>query len=221
MNGLYIIDTHVLVWYFLGSPRLKGELKERIDDTRNRSGRILVPTIVLAEALYVAEKGRAVFNFDELYRLSGGIRASRSSGSPPKSLRKPHAVAISLKCTTGSSWPQPASLPPASSPKTRSLGEFLKRQISSCLAHRSVLVGAGKFALAGIDHLGLLRDLFGDLLVPEAVWEEVVVTGAGHPGARLLEGAIWVTRHQVTNQSLVQALQQELDASEAEQARGA
>lgn len=72
MNGLYIIDTHVLVWYFLGSPRLKGELKERIDDTRNRSGRILVPTIVLAEALYVAEKGRAVFNFDELYRLVRG-----------------------------------------------------------------------------------------------------------------------------------------------------
>jgi predicted nucleic acid-binding protein len=47
------------------------------------------------------------------------------------------------------------------------------------------------------------------------------VTGAGHPGARLLEGAIWVTRHQVTNQSLVQALRQELDASEAEQAGGA
>ena len=84
-----------------------------------------------------------------------------------------------------------------------------------------MLVGAGKCALAGIDHLGLLRDLFGDLLVPEAVWEEVVVTGAGHPGARLLEGAIWVTRHQVTNQSLVQALRQELDASEAEQAGGA
>ena len=24
MGGLYVIDTHVLIWYFLGSPRLKG-----------------------------------------------------------------------------------------------------------------------------------------------------------------------------------------------------
>ena len=72
MGGLYVIDTHVLIWYFLGSPRLKGELKERIDDTRNRNGRILVPTIVLAEALYVAEKGRVVLDFDELYRLVRG-----------------------------------------------------------------------------------------------------------------------------------------------------
>jgi len=72
MGGLYVIDTHVLIWYFLGSPRLKGELKERIDDTRNRNGRILVPTIVLAEGLYVAEKGRVVLDFDELYRLVRG-----------------------------------------------------------------------------------------------------------------------------------------------------
>jgi len=70
--------------------------------------------------------------------------------------------------------------------------------------------------LAGIGHLELFRDLFGKLLVPEAVWEEVVVAGAGQPGARLLEEASWVTRHQVKNQSLVQALRQELDAGEAE-----
>jgi len=69
MGGLYVIDTHVLIWYFLGSPRLKGELKDRIDDTRNRNGCLLVPTIVLAEALYLAEKGRAGFEFEELYRL--------------------------------------------------------------------------------------------------------------------------------------------------------
>ena len=37
--------------------------------TRNRNGCLLVPTIVLAEALYLAEKGRAGFEFEELYRL--------------------------------------------------------------------------------------------------------------------------------------------------------
>lgn len=70
--------------------------------------------------------------------------------------------------------------------------------------------------LARIGHLELLHDLFGKLLVPEAVWEEVVVAGAGQPGARLLEEASWVTRRQVQNRSLVQALRQELDAGEAE-----
>jgi len=69
MPSLYVVDTHVLIWYFLGSPRLKAELRETIDGVRSQGGRILVPTIVLAEALYVAEKRRAVFDFHELHRL--------------------------------------------------------------------------------------------------------------------------------------------------------
>ena len=37
--------------------------------------------------------------------------------------------------------------------------------------------------LARIGKLTLLRDLFGELIVPEAVGQEVVVEGAGLPGA--------------------------------------
>jgi predicted nucleic acid-binding protein len=44
-------------------------LRERIDETRHRGGRLLVPTIVLAEALDIAEKGRSEFDFAEMYRL--------------------------------------------------------------------------------------------------------------------------------------------------------
>ena len=66
---LYVLDTHVLIWYFIGSRRLRGELKELIDETRRQGGRLLVPTIVLAEALDVAEKGRVGFDFAEMYRL--------------------------------------------------------------------------------------------------------------------------------------------------------
>jgi len=68
-NIFYVLDTHVLIWYFIGSVRLHKKLKERIDTTRNRGGRILVPTIVLAEALDIAEKGRVEFDFDKMYRL--------------------------------------------------------------------------------------------------------------------------------------------------------
>ena len=64
---LYVVDTHVLIWYFTGSPRLNDELKSRMDEAQLQGGRLLVPTIVLAEALAVAAKGRVAFNFDRLY----------------------------------------------------------------------------------------------------------------------------------------------------------
>lgn len=70
-----MIDTHILVWYFTGSERLSEEMKERIDRIRGSGGRILVPTIVLSEALYIAENERevssdreTVLDFDALYR---------------------------------------------------------------------------------------------------------------------------------------------------------
>ena len=66
---LYVLDTHVLIWYFIGSNRLHNKLRERIDAIRKEGGRLLVPTIVLAEALDIAEKGRVEFDFTEMYRL--------------------------------------------------------------------------------------------------------------------------------------------------------
>ena len=68
-NMLCVVDTHVLVWYFIGSKRLNKKLKDKIDAILNQGGRLLVPTIVLAEALDIAEKGRVEFDFTEMYRL--------------------------------------------------------------------------------------------------------------------------------------------------------
>lgn len=66
---VYLLDTHVLLWYFIGSHRLKMELKEKIDEVRSKGTRLLVPTIVLAEALSIAEKGRVKFDFQKMYQL--------------------------------------------------------------------------------------------------------------------------------------------------------
>ena len=65
----YVLDTHVLIWYFTGSKRLKRRAKEAIDDCINRGGKLLVPTIVLSEALDIAEKRKVEFDFQEMYRL--------------------------------------------------------------------------------------------------------------------------------------------------------
>lgn len=66
---LYVLDTHVLIWYFTGSARLSPEARNIIDQVRQQGGRLLIPTIVLAEALNVAVKGRVVFDFHKLYQL--------------------------------------------------------------------------------------------------------------------------------------------------------
>jgi len=70
--------------------------------------------------------------------------------------------------------------------------------------------------LARIGKLDLLRELFSKLLIPEAVWGEVVVDGAGQPGADEVKGADWIEKRPAKNKQLVQALMQELDAGEAE-----
>ncbi|MBM4241713.1 MAG: type II toxin-antitoxin system VapC family toxin [Euryarchaeota archaeon] len=53
---IHTLDTHILIWYFIGSRRLNRKIKEKINDVRNKGGRLLVPTIVLAEALAIKKK---------------------------------------------------------------------------------------------------------------------------------------------------------------------
>lgn len=70
--------------------------------------------------------------------------------------------------------------------------------------------------LAQIGMLDLLQKLYGEIYVPDAVWQEVVIQGKGQPGATELVRSDWVRRQSVTNVQLVQALNQDLDAGEAE-----
>jgi predicted nucleic acid-binding protein len=70
--------------------------------------------------------------------------------------------------------------------------------------------------LARIGQLELLQQLYGELSVPEAVWREVVLEGAGQPGAKEVETASWIRVQPAANRELVRALRQELDAGEAE-----
>lgn len=46
--------------------------------------------------------------------------------------------------------------------------------------------------VARIGELDLLRKLYGTITVPEAVWSEVVVNGAGQPGAEIVGSAAWI-----------------------------
>lgn len=70
--------------------------------------------------------------------------------------------------------------------------------------------------LAWVGQLELLHELYGVIDIPEAVWHEIVVQGAGQPGAKEVNSADWINTRAVDNKLLVLALHQELDAGEAE-----
>ncbi len=70
--------------------------------------------------------------------------------------------------------------------------------------------------LARIGQLDLIPRLFGQVLIPQAVYHEIVEQGAGQPGAEVIQHATWVEVRSVRNQRLVQNLQNELDPGESE-----
>lgn len=67
----FITDTHSLVWYFTDDSRLGKKALETFEQT-TKEGLILVPTLVLAEIMYIARKGRIPITFSEtIKRIEG------------------------------------------------------------------------------------------------------------------------------------------------------
>ena len=60
----YVTDTHSLVWYFTEDSRLSTIASGAFEDTLVE-GLVLVPTIVLAEIMYICEKGKTTLTFSE------------------------------------------------------------------------------------------------------------------------------------------------------------
>jgi len=64
--------------------------------------------------------------------------------------------------------------------------------------------------------LELLRRLIKELVVPEAVYKEVVIDGKGKPGAEDVERAAWVRRDQVRQRDKVDDLSRRFGPGESE-----
>lgn len=71
-------------------------------------------------------------------------------------------------------------------------------------------------SLGAIGRLALLRDLYGAITVPRAVYEEVAVQGHGRPGAVEVQSFAWIESREVGDPNVVRALQGKLDRGEAE-----
>jgi PIN domain nuclease of toxin-antitoxin system len=60
----YVTDTHSLVWYFTEDSLLSKKALEVFEGTI-KEGIIIVPTVVLAEIMFIAKKGKITLTFEE------------------------------------------------------------------------------------------------------------------------------------------------------------
>jgi predicted nucleic acid-binding protein len=73
--------------------------------------------------------------------------------------------------------------------------------------------------LAKIEALELISRLYSRILIPPAVWREVVEESDGRPGAAEMQKAVaagWMVKRAAKNETLVIAFRQTLDNGEAE-----
>lgn len=61
---IYVTDTHSLVWYFTEDKHLSRKAFDAFESTI-REGVIIIPSIVLAEIIYIYKKGRINLSFKE------------------------------------------------------------------------------------------------------------------------------------------------------------
>ena len=60
----YVTDAHTIVWYFMDDPQLSQNARQAFDETI-AAGVIIIPTIVLAEIMYISQTGRSSMTFEE------------------------------------------------------------------------------------------------------------------------------------------------------------
>lgn len=81
----------------------------------------------------------------------------------------------------------------------------------------SLVADAGPIlSFARAQQLDLLREVVGTLLIPEAVYDDIVVRGAGRPGAQDVHMSTWIRRERVQERSLIDQLPLKLHSGERE-----
>jgi len=70
--------------------------------------------------------------------------------------------------------------------------------------------------LAAVEQLNLLEQLYGKVLIPEAVLQELSTAASKQPGATAIQTLSWIETRSVANRSLVNMLLLELDMGETE-----
>ncbi len=71
-------------------------------------------------------------------------------------------------------------------------------------------------ALAQIDQFDLLHEIYGEIVIPPAVHNEVVTFGQDRPGAREVARSEWIQVERIRNPVAIGLLRERLDQGESE-----
>jgi predicted nucleic acid-binding protein len=81
----------------------------------------------------------------------------------------------------------------------------------------SIVADAGPIlSCARANRLELLHQVIGDLTIPDAIYEDIVVRGAGKPGSIEVQGASWIRHLPVRDRVFVDQLPPKLHLGERE-----
>lgn len=69
--------------------------------------------------------------------------------------------------------------------------------------------------LACVGQLFILQKLYGKIVIPQIVYDEIVVMGAEHYAVKEIQTRQWIERKQVMDSALLKLLEMELDKGEA------
>ncbi len=70
--------------------------------------------------------------------------------------------------------------------------------------------------LAAIGRLDVIKLKFGNVVIPDAVWRELVIDGKGKKGVEDIERVDWIKVQSVRDKALVKVLEKDLDNGESE-----
>lgn len=63
----FVADTHSLIWYLQGNERLSSSSR-LLFDQRDGEGNVVIPTIVLAEMMFILRKVKMGLSFSEVFQ---------------------------------------------------------------------------------------------------------------------------------------------------------
>jgi PIN domain nuclease of toxin-antitoxin system len=81
--GLFVADTHALVWYLSGSSRLSQSARQVFEATSAGTHEIVVPAIVIAELVMLAERRPGLVDAAKVVARLRATRGYRLSSLDP------------------------------------------------------------------------------------------------------------------------------------------
>ncbi len=81
---------------------------------------------------------------------------------------------------------------------------------------RAIVNSSPLIFLAKLGKLDILKELFDEIIIPEAVYNEAVVEGSSHEESSIIKNTEWIKVEKVRNYQLVRFLMEFIDYGESE-----